>query len=68
LLGNAFELLTRTGLDWIHKYPAIADACALTAPILQHCPGGVGFGHAAALVFFLFDRLHLDAKIPGARR
>jgi len=53
LLGNAFELLTRTGLDWIHKYPAIADACALTAPILQHCPGGVGFGQCRCPRFLL---------------
>jgi bifunctional non-homologous end joining protein LigD len=25
---GAVKLLTRTGLDWTHKYPAIADAVA----------------------------------------
>jgi bifunctional non-homologous end joining protein LigD len=26
--GGAVKLLTRTGLDWTHKYPAIAKAMA----------------------------------------
>jgi ATP-dependent DNA ligase len=30
---SAVRLLTRTGLDWTHKYPAIAVCCRITARI-----------------------------------
>jgi bifunctional non-homologous end joining protein LigD len=29
---GAVKLLTRTGLDWTHKYPAIAEAVGLAGP------------------------------------
>jgi DNA ligase D-like protein (predicted ligase) len=72
------RLLTRTGLDWTHKYPAIAAAVASIGARQVYLDGelcGVGAdgitsfsmiqlasdsGNAAALVFFLFDLLHLD--------
>jgi ATP-dependent DNA ligase len=75
---GAVRLLTRTGLDWTHKYPAIAAAVS-TLPARQAyldgelCgirPGGTTSfsliqnasetGNGDALVFFLFDLLHLD--------
>jgi bifunctional non-homologous end joining protein LigD len=74
------KLLTRTGLDWTHKYPAIAKAVASLKGRLAYLDGelcGLGpdgitsfstvqlasdSGNAAALVFFLFDLLHLDAE------
>ena len=77
---GAVRLLTRTGLDWTHKYPAIADAVASIGARQAYLDGelcGVradgitsfsmiqlasDSGNAAALVFFLFDLLHLDGE------
>jgi len=77
---GAVKLLTRTGLDWTHKYPAIAKAVAAVDARQAYLDGelcGVGTdgitsfnivqlasdsANAAALVFFLFDLLHLDGK------
>jgi DNA ligase D-like protein (predicted ligase) len=77
---GAVQLLTRTGLDWTHKYPAIAEAVASIGAKQAYLDGelcGVGpdgitsfsivqlasdSGNAAALVFFLFDLLHLDGE------
>jgi DNA ligase D-like protein (predicted ligase) len=77
---GAVRLLTRTGLDWTHKYPAIAEAVAAIGAKQAYLDGelcGVGpngitsfsivqlasdGGNAAALVFFLFDLLHLDGE------
>jgi DNA ligase D-like protein (predicted ligase) len=77
---GAVKLLTRTGLDWTHKYPAIAEAVASLDARQAYLDGelcGVGpygitsfsivqlasdSGNAAALVFFLFDLLHLDGE------
>jgi hypothetical protein len=74
------RLLTRTGLDWTHKYPAIAAAVAsigasqayLDGELSGVGPDGItsfsmiqlasGSGNAAALIFFLFDLLHLDSE------
>jgi DNA ligase D-like protein (predicted ligase) len=74
------KLLTRTGLDWTHKYPAIAAAVSSIGARQAYLDGelcGVGpdgitsfsmiqlasdSGNAAALVFFLFDLLHLDGE------
>jgi len=82
---GAVQLLTRTGLDWTHKYPAIAQAVAALGPHQAYLDGelcGVGpdgithfsiiqaasdAGNAAALVFYLFDLLHLDGKDLTAR-
>ena len=80
LARGAVRLLTRTGLDWTHKYPAIAGAVAsigarqayLDGELCGVRPDGVtsfsmiqlasDSGNAAALVFFLFDLLHLDGE------
>jgi DNA ligase D-like protein (predicted ligase) len=77
---GAVKLLTRTGLDWTHKYPPIAKAVAALDVRQAYLDGelcGVGpdgitsfnivqlasdRGNAAALVFFLFDLLHLDGE------
>jgi ATP-dependent DNA ligase len=77
---GAVRLLTRTGLDWTHKYPAIAAAVAsigatqayLDGELCGVRPDGItsfsmiqaasDSGNAAALVFFLFDLLHLDGE------
>jgi ATP-dependent DNA ligase len=82
---GATRLLTRTGLDWTHKYPAIAAAVASLGADQAYLDGelcGVGpdgvtsfsmiqlasdSGNAAALVFFLFDLLHLDGEDVSAR-
>src|SRR5258707_15893717 len=82
---GAVRLLTRTGLDWTHKYPAIAAAVASLGARQAYLDGelcGVGpdgvtsfsmiqlasdSGNAAALVFFIFDLLHLDSDDVGAR-
>jgi len=82
---GAVRLLTRTGLDWTHKYPAIAAAVASLGATQAYLDGelcGVrpdgttsfsmiqlasDSGNAAALVFFLFDLLHLDGEDVGAR-
>jgi DNA ligase D-like protein (predicted ligase) len=78
------RLLTRTGLDWTHKYPAIATAVAslparqayLDGELCGVRPDGTtsfsliqnasDTGNAEALVFFLFDLLHLDGEALGA--
>jgi bifunctional non-homologous end joining protein LigD len=77
---GSVKLLTRTGLDWTRKYPAIAKAVAALDARHAYLDGelcGVGAdritafnivqlasdrGNAAALVFFLFDLLHLDGE------
>ena len=77
---GAVRLLTRTGLDWTHKYPAIAAAVAslpareayLDGELCGIRPdGSTSFslihhasdtGNGDALVFFLFDLLHLDGE------
>jgi bifunctional non-homologous end joining protein LigD len=79
------RLLTRTGLDWTHKYPAIASALTsvparqayLDGELCGVRPDGTtsfsliqtasDAGNARALVFFLFDLLHLDGEATGAR-
>jgi DNA ligase D-like protein (predicted ligase) len=83
--GNV-RLLTRTGLDWTHKYPTIAGAIA-SLPAKQayidgelcgvRPDGTISFsaiqaasdaGKSDALVFFLFDLLHLDGETIGSAR
>ena len=78
--GGAARLLTRTGLDWTHKYPAVGKALG-ALPVAQAYLDGELCGmrpdgtssfaliQAAsdarndhALVFFLFDLLHLDGE------
>jgi DNA ligase D-like protein (predicted ligase) len=77
---GAVRLLTRTGLNWTHKYPAIAASVSSIGVRQAYLDGelcGVGpdgitsfsmiqlasdSGNAAALVFFLFDLLHLDGE------
>jgi bifunctional non-homologous end joining protein LigD len=77
---GAVRLLTRTGLDWTHKYPSIAEAVAsldarqayLDGELCGLGPDGItsfsivqlasDSSNAAALVFFLFDLLHLDGE------
>jgi bifunctional non-homologous end joining protein LigD len=77
---GAVKLLTRTGLDWTAKYPAIAAAVTALGARQAYLDGelcGVGpdgvtsfgivqlasdSGNAAALVFFLFDLLHLEGE------
>jgi len=77
---GAVRLLTRTGLDWTHKYPAIAAAVALLPARQAYLDGelcGVrpdgttsfsliqnasDTANSDALVFFLFDLLHLDGE------
>src|SRR5262245_39927649 len=87
---GAVRLLTRTGLDWTHKYPAIAAAMAslparqayLDGELCGVRPDGTtsfsliqnasDTGNSGALVFFLFDLLHLDgaaiAPMPVTER
>jgi bifunctional non-homologous end joining protein LigD len=82
---GAVKLLTRTGLDWTHKYPAVARAVASLGARQAYLDGelcGVGpdgtthfsilqaasdAGNAAALVFYLFDLLHLDGEDLATR-
>jgi bifunctional non-homologous end joining protein LigD len=82
---GAVRLLTRTGLDWTHKYPAIGTAVAslparqayLDGELCGVRPDGTtsfsliqnasDTGNADALVFFLFDLLHLDGETITAR-
>jgi bifunctional non-homologous end joining protein LigD len=82
---GAVRLLTRTGLDWTHKYPAIAAAVAslparqayLDSELCGVRPDGTtsfslmqnasDTGNGDALVFFLFDLLHLDGEAVSAR-
>jgi DNA ligase D-like protein (predicted ligase) len=79
---GAVRLLTRTGLDWTHKDPAIAAAVSTLPARLdgELCGirpvGTTSFsliqnasdtGNGKALVFFLFDLLHLDGE-PVSQR
>jgi DNA ligase D-like protein (predicted ligase) len=77
---GAVRLLTRTGLDWTRKYPAITAAVEalparqayLDGELCGVRPDGTtsfsliqnasDTGNAEALVFFLFDLLHLDGE------
>jgi DNA ligase D-like protein (predicted ligase) len=77
---GAVRLLTRTGLDWTSKYPAIAASIAslparqayLDGELCGVRPDGTtsfsliqnasDAGNSGALVFFLFDLLHLDGE------
>ena len=77
---GAVRLLTRTGLDWTHKYRAIAEAISslparqayLDGELCGVRPDGTtsfsliqnasDTGNGDALVFFLFDLLHLDGE------
>src|SRR5215831_1041725 len=77
------RLLTRTGLDWTHKYSGITAAVA-SLPARQayldgelcgvRTDGTTSFSviqnasdtGSSALVFFLFDLLHLDGEAIGA--
>jgi bifunctional non-homologous end joining protein LigD len=77
-------LLTRTGLDWTHKYPTIASAGSAIPAKQAYFDGelcGVrpdgttsfsmvqaasDTGSAHALVFFLFDLLHIDGEDIGS--
>ena len=81
---GAVRLLTRTGLDWTHKYPAIASALSslparqayLDGELCGIRPDGTtsfsliqnasDTGNGDALVFFLFDLLHLDGEAVSA--
>src|SRR5271169_5355118 len=80
---GAVPLLTRTGIDWTHKYPAIVAAVAslparqayLDGELCGLRPDGTtsfsliqnasDMGNGDALVFFLFDLLHLDGQAIG---
>ena len=76
------RLLTRTGLDWTHKYRAVAtlpvDQAYLDGELCGVRPDGTtsfsiiqaasNTGNAAALVFFLFDLLYLDGRALGSAR
>src|SRR5204863_2046095 len=82
--SGAVRLLTRTGLDWTRKYPAIASAVAslparqayLDGELCGVRPDGTtsfsliqnasDTGNGDALVYFLFDLLHLDGEPIGA--
>src|SRR5580692_11128320 len=82
---GAVRLLTRTGLNWTHKYPAIAAAVAslpareayLDGELCGIRPdGSTSFsliqnasytGNGDALVYFLFDLLHLDGEAVSAK-
>jgi bifunctional non-homologous end joining protein LigD len=82
---GAVRLLTRTGLDWTHKYRGIAAAVSslparqayLDGELCGVRPDGTtsfsliqnasDTGNGDALVFFLFDLLHLDGEPVSAR-
>ena len=77
---GAVRLLTRTGLDWTHKYPVVASAVAslparqayLDGELCGVRPDGTtsfgliqnasDTGNSGALVFFLFDLIHLNGE------
>src|SRR6202045_3348743 len=79
------RLLTRTGLDWTPKYPAITSAVAslparqayLDGELCGVLPDGTtsfslvqnasDTGNSGALVFFLFDLLHLNGESLAPR-
>ena len=60
---GAVKLLTRTGLDWTHKYPAIAKTVASLGARQAYLDGESDAGNAAGLVYFIFDLLHLGDRI-----
>ena len=80
---SVVRLMTRTGLDWTHKYPVIAAAVGslparqayLDGELCGVRPDGTtsfsliqnasDTGNSEALVFFLFDLLHLDGETIG---
>ena len=80
---GAVRLLTRTGLDWTHKYSGIASAVAslparqayLDGELCGVRPDGTtsfsliqnasDTGNGEALVFFLFDLIHLDGEVSA---
>ena len=82
---GAVRLLTRTGLDWTRKYPAVASAVAslparqayLDGELCGVRPNGTtsfsliqnasDTGNGDALVYFLFDLLHLDGEPVSVR-
>src|SRR5882762_10303114 len=82
---GAVRLLTRTGLNWTHKYSGIASAVAslparqayLDGELCGIRPDGTtsfsliqnasDTGNGEALVFFLFDLLHLDGEAVSAK-
>jgi bifunctional non-homologous end joining protein LigD len=80
---GAVRLLTRTGLDWTHPAIAAAVSSLgareayLDGELCGVGPDGItsfgmiqaasDSGNAAALVFFLFDLLHLDGEDVAAR-
>jgi bifunctional non-homologous end joining protein LigD len=77
---GAVQLMTRTGLEWTHKYRGIAEAVSslparqayLDGELCGVRPDGTtsfsliqnasDTGNGDALVFFLFDLLHLDGE------
>jgi bifunctional non-homologous end joining protein LigD len=74
------KLLTRTRLDWTHKYAATMSSLGARQSYLdgELCgvgPGGItsfsmiqaasAAGNAAGLVFFLFDLLDLGQNLYG---
>jgi ATP-dependent DNA ligase len=83
---GAVRLLTRTGLDWTHKYSGIATAVAslparqayLDGELCGVRPDGTtsfsliqnasDTGNGEALVFFLFDLIHLDGEAISPQR
>src|SRR5262249_15941888 len=82
---GAVRLLTCIGLDWTHKYPAVAAAVASRSAQQAYLDGELGgvrpdgttsfslvqngsdTANSGALVFFLFDLLHLDGETITAR-
>ena len=79
---GAVRLLTRTGLDWTHKYPAIAAAVASLPAREAYLDGelrGIRPDGSTSFsliqnasdtgngVFFLFDLLHLDGEAVSAK-
>jgi ATP-dependent DNA ligase len=77
------QLLTRTGLDWTPKYSTAVSTLPARKAYLdgELCgvrpDGKTSFsliqaasdaGNADALVFFLFDLLHLDGEVISAAR
>jgi ATP-dependent DNA ligase len=83
---GAVRLLTRTGLDWTHKYPAIVAAVGLLPAREAYLDGELcgirpdgttsfsliqnasDTANGDALVFFLFDLLHLDGEASARGR
>jgi bifunctional non-homologous end joining protein LigD len=76
--GGAASLLTRKGLDWTHRFKAIAKAalalpdglydgevCALSpagAPDFPALQAALSEGDTGALIYFVFDALHAEGE------